>query len=93
MGGAYIIAAFSTQLARLRTNHVAGIATCLRAAVTRLRSIQVNKDYQQCHGTTLHRACRFSYAPYQLLKSYGIKGPTPIPFFGNYREEAKMVRS
>jgi hypothetical protein len=41
----------------------------------------------------LYRACRFWYSPYQVLKSYGIKGPAPIPFFGNYREEAKMVRS
>ena len=35
---------------------------------------------------------RFAYAPYQLLKSCGIKGPTPVPFFGNYRERMKMVR-
>lgn len=34
---------------------------------------------------------RFIYAPYQVLKRYGIKGPTPVPFFGNYREVAKMV--
>ena len=33
------------------------------------------------------------YVPYQVLKRCGIKGPTPVPFFGNYREEAKMVRS
>lgn len=31
------------------------------------------------------------YAPYRLLKSCGIKGPTPTPFFGNYREMIKMV--
>lgn len=42
--------------------------------------------------TKLYHVCRFYYAPYQLFKSYGIKGPAPIPFFGNYREEAKMVR-
>ena len=35
--------------------------------------------------------CRFAYAPYQVLKSCGIKGPTPVPFFGNYREEIKMA--
>lgn len=35
--------------------------------------------------------CRFAYAPYQVLKSCGIKGPTPVPFFGNTREMAKMV--
>ena len=36
---------------------------------------------------------RFVYAPYQVLKSCSIKGPTPVPFFGNYREKAKMVIS
>ena len=35
--------------------------------------------------------CRFAYAPYQVLKNCGIKGPKPVPFFGNYREETKMV--
>ena len=35
--------------------------------------------------------CRFFYAPYQVLKRCGIKGPTPVPFFGNYREIYKMV--
>ncbi len=34
---------------------------------------------------------RYFYAPYQIWKKYGIKGPTPVPFFGNYREESKMV--
>ena len=34
---------------------------------------------------------RFAYAPYQVLKRCGIKGPTPVPFFGNYREETRMV--
>ena len=40
----------------------------------------------------LHCMNRFTYAPYQVLKRCGIKGPTPMPFFGNYREEVKMVR-
>ena len=35
---------------------------------------------------------RFLYTPYQLLKKYGIKGPTPTPFFGHYKERVKMVR-
>ena len=35
---------------------------------------------------------RFLYAPYQLLKKCGIKGPTPTPFFGHYKERVKMVR-
>ena len=34
---------------------------------------------------------RFAYAPYQVWKRFGIKGPSPVPFFGNYRELAKMV--
>ena len=34
---------------------------------------------------------RFFYAPYQILRRCGIKGPTPVPFFGNYRQISKMV--
>ena len=31
------------------------------------------------------------YVHYQLLKSHGIKGPKPIPYFGNARDLAKLV--
>ncbi len=34
---------------------------------------------------------RYIYAPYQILKWSGIKGPTPIPFFGNYFQIQKQV--
>ena len=34
---------------------------------------------------------RFAYAPFQVLKNCGIKGPTPVPFFGNYKDKVKMV--
>ena len=36
-------------------------------------------------------ANRFVYAPYQVLKRCGIKGPTPVPFFGNYRQLANKT--
>lgn len=36
-------------------------------------------------------AFRFCYAPYQVLKRYGIKGPTPLPVIGNYFQMAKRV--
>ena len=29
-------------------------------------------------------ACRFCFAPYQVLKKCGIKGPMPVPIIGNY---------
>ena len=35
---------------------------------------------------------RFAYAPYQFLKRFGIKGPTPTPFLGNYKDRIKMVK-
>ena len=28
----------------------------------------------------------WAYAPFQVLKHHGIKGPQPLPFFGNYKE-------
>ena len=37
---------------------------------------------------TTHRLC---YAPYQLFKSVGIKGPKPTPFLGNYNDLKNMV--
>ena len=30
--------------------------------------------------------CRFWYAPFQVLKRAGIKGPTPTMFYGNIKE-------
>lgn len=33
------------------------------------------------------------YAPYQVLKKCGIKGPEPSAFFGNYKLQKKMVGS
>jgi hypothetical protein len=40
---------------------------------------------------TFSSLSRYFYAPYLVWKRYGIKGPTPMPFFGNYRQESKMV--
>ena len=37
--------------------------------------------------------CSYVYAPYQVLKKCGIKGPEPSAFFGNYRLQKKMVGS
>ena len=34
---------------------------------------------------------RICYAPYQVLKRCGIKGPTPLPVIGNYLLMAKLV--
>jgi len=33
----------------------------------------------------------YAYAPFQVLKRYGIKGPQPVPFYGNYKEAEKVV--
>ena len=35
--------------------------------------------------------CRYCYAPYQVLKRCGIKGPTPLPLIGNYTAVFKWV--
>ena len=35
--------------------------------------------------------CRYCYAPYQVLKRYGIKGPTPLPLIGHYAAVSKWV--
>jgi len=32
----------------------------------------------------------YAYAPFQVLKRYGIKGPQPVPFYGNYKEAEKV---
>ena len=37
--------------------------------------------------------CSYVYAPYQVFKKCGIKGPEPSAFFGNYRLQKKMVGS
>ena len=33
----------------------------------------------------------YAYAPFQVLKRHGIKGPQPLPIFGNYKEIHKVV--
>jgi len=33
----------------------------------------------------------YVYAPFQFLKRYGIKGPQPLPYFGNYMDISKSV--
>ena len=33
----------------------------------------------------------YVYAPFQFLKRYGIKGPQPLPYFGNYMDISKLV--
>ena len=33
----------------------------------------------------------YAYAPFQVLKRYGIKGPQPKPFYGSYQEIQKLV--
>ena len=36
---------------------------------------------------------RFAYAPYNILRRYGISGPTPILIFGKYKERVAKVHS
>ena len=33
----------------------------------------------------------YAYAPFQVLKRHGIKGPQPVPIYGNYKEINKVV--
>jgi len=33
----------------------------------------------------------YIYAPFQFLKRYGIKGPQPLPFYGNCKDISKLV--
>ena len=48
-------------------------------------------QYTYIQDAALQLFNRFAYAPFQVLKNYGIKGPTPVPFFGDYKDKVKMV--
>ena len=33
---------------------------------------------------------RFAVAPFRVLAHYGIRGPSPLPFYGNWKTMSKM---
>ena len=57
-----------------------------------IKSIKLVSVYWLIMESAVNYVFRFAYAPYQFLKSFGIKGPKPTPFLGNYKDRIKMVK-
>ena len=56
-------------------------------------STSVSTAVDLCMATvTCFSYRRLLYAPYQVHKRYGIRGPRPTPFWGSYWDIKKMVR-